>query len=295
MNVSVDPIYWQSNPYDSVNTMGTNPVVLVLLFIIIIIYFMIFSSLGTSDSGAGNLDMGSDGNSFISSTIARGAGTKSKGASLIELLLWGFFLVLILINGIQYFFDIDISTSIKGLFTDRPEVDITVHQPEVSDTIPEIKVEPQVFNIPGNNYTYDDAKALCTAYGADLANYNQVEKAYNKGAEWCNFGWSAKQMALYPTQKDTWHALQKKKGHEHDCGRPGINGGFMNNPNFKFGVNCFGYKPVITPDEQQIMDTTPIYPITQEDIEFEKQVDYWESQLPAILVSPFNKDKWSRV
>lgn len=295
MNVSVDPIYWQSNPYDSANTIGTNPVVLVLLFIIIIIYFMIFSSLGTSDSGVSNLDIGSDTASMITSSVARSAGTKSKSASFIELLLWGFFLVLILINGIQYFFDIDISTSIKGLFSNEPEVDITVHQPEVSDIVPEIKVEPQVFNIPGNKYTYDDAKALCTAYGAKLANYDQIEKAYNKGGEWCNFGWSDKQMALYPTQKETWNALQKKKGHEHDCGRPGINGGFMNNPNFKFGVNCYGYKPVITPDEQQIMDTTPIYPKSQEDIEFEKQVDYWESQLPSILVSPFNKDKWSRV
>jgi hypothetical protein len=31
-------------------------------------------------------------------------------------------------------------------------------------------------------------------------------------------------MALFPTQKETWDKLQKIKGHEHDCGRPGING-----------------------------------------------------------------------
>ena len=31
--------------------------------------------------------------------------------------------------------------------------------------------------------------------------------------------------------------LQKIKGHEHDCGRPGINGGYIDNPNVRFGVN----------------------------------------------------------
>ena len=40
--------------------------------------------------------------------------------------------------------------------------------------------------------------------------------------------------------------LQKRKGHKHDCGRPGINGGYIGNTNIKYGVNCYGYKPKIT-------------------------------------------------
>jgi hypothetical protein len=36
--------------------------------------------------------------------------------------------------------------------------------------------------------------------------------------------------------------LQKIKGHEHDCGRPGVNGGYIANPLVKFGVNCYGNK-----------------------------------------------------
>merc|ERR1711904_243505 len=87
------------------------------------------------------------------------------------------------------------------------------------------KLGQQVFNIPGNNYTYDDAKALCKAYGGKLATYSQIEDAYKSGAEWCNYGWSDNQMAFYPTQKSTWKKLQKIKGHKHDCGRPGVNGG----------------------------------------------------------------------
>jgi hypothetical protein len=39
-------------------------------------------------------------------------------------------------------------------------------------------------------------------------------------------------MALYPTQYNTWKELQKIKGHENDCGRPGINGGYMINQNY---------------------------------------------------------------
>ena len=101
------------------------------------------------------------------------------------------------------------------------------------------------FNIPGNDYSFEDAKALCKAYGAELATYSQIEDAYKNGAEWCNYGWSANQMAFYPTQKTTWDKLQKIKGHNHDCGRPGINGGYIQNPRVRFGVNCYGPKPTI--------------------------------------------------
>jgi hypothetical protein len=71
-----------------------------------------------------------------------------------------------------------------------------------------------------NLYTYDDAKSICSAYDASLATYDQIEKSYNGGGEWCSIGWSADQQALYPTQKSTWRELQKIK-HEHDCGGRG--------------------------------------------------------------------------
>ena len=38
-------------------------------------------------------------------------------------------------------------------------------------------------------------------------------------------------MALFPTQYEHWEHLQKIKGHENDCGRPGVNGGYIDNPN----------------------------------------------------------------
>jgi hypothetical protein len=158
-----------------------------------------------------------------------------------------------------------------------------------------MKFTQEVFNVPGNYYVYEDAKALCSAYGARLATYQEVEKTYDKGGEWCNYGWSEGQMALYPTQQTTWDGLQKIKGHENDCGRPGVNGGFIKNPALKFGANCYGYKPKMTPLEEDIMANATPYPKTKKDIAIEKRTDYWKERLPEILVSPFNYKNWSKL
>jgi len=191
--------------------------------------------------------------------------------------------------------------SIKNLFNPtNPQLDITVNEntgkgADSSEPIPEISTIQQVFNIPGNYYGYEDAKTLCQAYGSRLATYNEVEDSYNKGGEWCNYGWSDGQMALFPTQKTTFDNLQKIPGHEHDCGRPGVNGGYMANPHIQYGVNCFGYKPKITSEEEEMMQNTTPYPKTEKDILFEKRVDFWKTKLNDILVSPFNYNSWSRV
>jgi hypothetical protein len=88
---------------------------------------------------------------------------------------------------------------------------------------------------------------------------------------------------------------QKTKHHKHDCGRPGINGGYIANPDVRFGVNCYGYKPEMTYEEQQIMRDEPIVPRTREEREFKKKVEHYRKNLKNILVSPFNKEKWSKV
>ena len=107
----------------------------------------------------------------------------------------------------------------------------------------------EVYNVNNNLYTYDDAQAICKNYGGRLANYDEVENSYNDGGEWCNYGWSSEQMALFPTQKNTWNKLQQTDKHKNDCGRPGINGGYIANPYAKFGVNCYGVKPTAGPKD----------------------------------------------
>ena len=223
--------------------------------------------------------------------------------NIITIILLFIFILLIGIYATQYFYGIDIVAKIKNIFTNHPEIDIKVEQeqkePEKKDSIDndvsQIMKKPQVFNIPENNHIYSDAKAVCKAYGARLATYQEVEEAYNKGAEWCNYGWSDGQMALFPTQQQTFNELQKIEGHENDCGRPGINGGFIDNPKIKYGVNCYGYKPRINKIEKELMETSSIYPRTKKDIAMDERVEYWKERLSEVLVSPFNHDKWSKV
>jgi hypothetical protein len=195
---------------------------------------------------------------------------------------------------------IDIIAKISDLFSGNPVVDISVDTSSAgagtgAGAIQEIKLYPQVFNIPGNDYVYPDAKALCSAYGSRLATYKEVEDAYKGGAEWCNYGWSEGQMALFPTQQKTWDKLQKIEGHENDCGRPGVNGGYMKNQAVKYGVNCYGNKPQMTPEEEELMATSPIYPKTKKDMAIEQRVKYWKDKLSSILVSPFNHTSWSKI
>jgi hypothetical protein len=154
----------------------------------------------------------------------------------------------------------------------------------------------EVFNIANNLYTYDDAQAICKAYGARLATYDDIEQAYNDGGEWCNYGWSDNQMAFFPTQKATWENLQKTKNHKNDCGRPGINGGYFDNPNIRFGVNCYGKKPKPSQSELSMMEynKNQQYAKTPEERAIDEKVKYWQENASSLLnVNSFNTNKWS--
>lgn len=260
------------------NTNMANPLILTLLVFIIIIYIILFAYLGNNNINSIN--------------------NSSSSTASLEVLLWGVFLVIIIINGVNYFLNVNIITSIKNLFSGEPEIDITVEREtegKIIDAtnVPELKFEKQVYHIPGNKYTFDDARAVCKAYGNRLANYKEIENAYNKGADWCSYGWSEDQMALFPTQMERWEQLQKIEGHENDCGRPGINGGYIANPNVRFGVNCYGYRPKITSQEAEMMKNIPLFPKTQKELDFHKRIQYWKNKISNIIVAPFNSQNWS--
>tara|TARA_B100000424_G_scaffold95981_2_gene72154 strand:- start:168 stop:1037 length:870 start_codon:yes stop_codon:yes gene_type:complete len=251
----------------------------ILLLVIILVFIILFTYLGKKT----NID-----NELSNS---------NRSTNLLTVILGGVVIIVFLLSGLQYFFNINLTARLNNLFTDTPSLDLVVEQNDQSNIseIPEIEVKKQVYHIPGNEYNFENAKSLCQAYGSRLATYNEIENAYKNGAEWCSYGWSDRQLALFPTQKKTWNYLQNKKGHENDCGRPGINGGYIANPNVKFGVNCYGYKPEITQQEKELMDSTPLYPRTLQDKKQEERVNYWKSKIPEILVSPFNRNIWSLV
>ena len=150
----------------------------------------------------------------------------------------------------------------------------------------------EVFHIAQNKYTFDEAKDVCEEYGATLATYDEVERAYNNGANWCSYGWSKDQLALFPTQKEVYNELKKLPGHEHDCGRPGINGGFFLNPKVKFGVNCYGVKPKAKPNDESYMHALNHTPKVK-DVATLEQVR--ANRMSEYIVAPFNKNKWSKV
>lgn len=317
MEVSPNSTTEPLNMYNYINSYFMNPITFIILFLVVVIIVAMSTSLGGNS------------NQFSDQTYNSERSVNVYGIIGVVVLV-----ALFVLNGFQYYYGTDIFASIRNIFYGNPEIDIrllseqeyvsngqiasklkTSMTPLVSygsvlnQGSPSLlgpglesqtdsslaKGSDQVFNIPGNKYGYEDAKAVCYAYGGRLATYNELESAYNDGADWCNYGWSDRQMALFPTQKSTYNNLQNIKGHEHDCGRPGVNGGYIANPMVKFGVNCYGNKRKINKEEQHLMDVTTPYPKTQADLAFEQSVSYWKTKLEDILVSPFNYKSWSKV
>ena len=103
------------------------------------------------------------------------------------------------------------------------------------------------------------------------------------------------QLALFPTQITTWKRLRNIKGHKHSCGRPGINGGYISNPNAKFGVNCYGAKPEMSESDASFFANANPYPKTKEEHNMDKLVDYYKSNIQKSQIMPFNYNNWNRV
>jgi len=226
---------------------------------------------------------------------------KPISINIIETIAWLFFVFLVFVNFFKYVMGISITDMFDRLWgKEKEEPNVKTEdkhvEADLSDNKP-ISVLPdgnEVFNVSNNLYTYDDAQAVCKAYGAELATYDQIEQAYNDGAEWCNYGWSEGQMIYFPTQKATWQNLQKDPKRKNNCGRPGINGGYMANPYIKFGVNCFGKKPDPSDADLARMKTSQTTPKTPEDLALEAKVDFWKNNADKMLqLSSFNKNKWS--
>jgi hypothetical protein len=151
----------------------------------------------------------------------------------------------------------------------------------------------EVFNVSRNIYTYNDASAVCSAFDAELATYDQVKKAHENGADWCNYGWVKGQMAVYPTQKETYEKLQKGAPEfRNACGNVGINGGYFDNPELRFGVNCFGKRPSQAATDE-LQGSGVQLPQSPEEIEYEKKVQKFREQLTTTTVLPFSRGNWS--
>jgi len=237
--------------------------------------------------------------------------SKSMAISVIESGAWLLLVIILFVDFFKYMLNIKIDDVL-------PVVDISGNEvvPVPAPTEPSLEKcekeevddpDAEVFNVAHNSYTYNDAQAICKSFDSKLATYDQVEKAYNNGAEWCNYGWSEGQMILFPTQKNTWDELQKldekrdcnskQPSRKNNCGRPGINGGYIANPYLKFGVNCFGKKQeasdkdVVRMNEKQ----NHVYPKTPEEKAMERKVAYWKTNSPDMLrLNSYNTTQWNK-
>ena len=178
-------------------------------------------------------------------------------------------------------------------------VDVVHKQVErIVDEVPKITKRKEVFNIDNNDFTFEQAGLVCNAYNSELATYDQMISAHNKGANWCNYGWSAGGLALFPTQKKVYDELQEgDEKYRKSCGKPGINGGKFENNDHKFGRNCYGYRP--GPNKNKIVYNSTDYPIPemQKDANLKQEkLDELKRQIKngVIELRPFSNKKWSK-
>jgi hypothetical protein len=209
--------------------------------------------------------------------------------SLREFVIFLLFLIPMSLFIIGYYHDMYTTTSVTSSETTIALVSPDESNPDASDDTDQASdgtgeasdgtFPAQPYHVQGR-FDYKTAKNVCKSYGAKLATFEQMQDGYKKGAEWCDYGWSADKLALYPTQEDTWDKNQNTP-FEKSCGIPGINGGYAR-PHQQMGANCFGKKPAGE------MPDTPILP------EYvDARVAYWKSQ--NLTISPFNYSEWSEL
>ena len=92
--------------YDAMNNTAVtaNPTVLIILTVIIIFYYIVFSYLGYSTTN----------------TVAQ----QSAGMNFVEIIMWGLLIFLVLINGIQYLFQVDVKTAVKNIFSPKTHIPV---------------------------------------------------------------------------------------------------------------------------------------------------------------------------
>jgi hypothetical protein len=261
-------------------------------------------------------------NSINAIPVSANTGAESMLPSFITIpMVLGFSIIVLLVTLAYYYQEQiatslqDMSTSISNLFKPDPDAPVPTSASDLSDaavpgeeteTPPEpaqphksvidslIPKRKQVFNVSENKYTYADAEPLCKALGAELATYDQVKKSWDSGADWCNYGWIKGQAAVYPTQKSTFDRLQSSSSDDERlaCGTVGINGGFMDNPELRFGVTCYGDKPSQSEHDVQNMMKGPNPPLTPEVLDMKKKELRYKQHSNEIGVMPFNEKQW---
>ena len=84
-----------------------NPWTMLVMVGILILFFVMFDTLG------------------VTNTSQQGS-MQNKALSVLEIVMWGVFIFLLLINGLQYFFELDVKTAVVILFSTEPRIDMQI-------------------------------------------------------------------------------------------------------------------------------------------------------------------------
>ena len=78
-------------------SVSTRIIIIVTFIIVLLLYYFLFYSLGNNGSGGGG-----------GGSTSTGTGGESSGKRTFEIILWSVFIILIIMNGFQYFFNVTI-------------------------------------------------------------------------------------------------------------------------------------------------------------------------------------------
>ena len=62
-------------------------------------------------------------------------------------------------------------------------------------------------------------------------------------------------------------------------GSPGVNGGFIDNKLVRFGVNCFGPKPILNENDKIYMDNLKYEPVTKESAYVDRKSEKYKATI----------------
>jgi hypothetical protein len=218
---------------------------------------------------------------------------KTKGGSgmhvinIILLLIVVIFAIFLVVRTIQFFNETCYSKKSWASFVFSLSNDPCVSKYDpASYKERKLEDEKEVFHISDQNFSYEDAKCACESLGGSLATKADIVDAYNKGANWCSYGWTKENLAMYPVQQCFYDKLQKgPKRLRNSCGSGGgIQGGYFANSQLKFGANCIGPKKdgrVAVPKEPTCEQ--PGYCTTFNDTH----------DTSNVTIAPFNNEQWS--
>ncbi len=115
--------------------------------------------------------------------------------------------------------------------------------PTTNPRLTTANAKPEVFSVGDYKYTQPEAYEVCASLGASLATAEQVQEAYDNGAEWCAWGHTTSD-PMYPMQREKQFCSSGKGiTRIFNFDPNNITDSWLKGNGGKLGANCYGIKP----------------------------------------------------